>query len=103
MSIPEGYNFIKHLVEQGRAIEVFEIIEKLRKSDADLQAKLFESDRINRELLALSNRQASTIRSLTKAGDVMADFINPNPTAEMWGEEQAIKQAWENAKEDTQS
>ncbi len=68
-----------------------------------LQTKLEESDRINRELLALSNRQASTIRSLTKAGDVMADFISPNPTAEMWGEEQAIKQAWENAKEDTQS
>ncbi len=43
------------------------------------------------------------VERLTKAGDVMADFIHPSPTAEMWGEEPAIKQAWENAKEDTQS
>ena len=97
MSIPEGYNLIKHLVEQGRAIEVFEIIEKLRKSDADLQAKLFESDRINRELLALSNRQASTIRSLTKAGDEMAaDLIGE------FGSYNSVND-WNAAKEDTQS
>ena len=43
------------------------------------------------------------VERLTKAGDVLADFISPNPTAEMWGEEQAIKQAWENAKEGKQS
>jgi hypothetical protein len=54
--------------------------------------------------LMLQDRQAHLdaerkyVERLTKVGDVMADFISPNPTAEMWGEEQAIKQAWENAK-----
>jgi hypothetical protein len=59
--------------------------------------------------LMLQDRQAHLdaerkyVERLTKTGDVMADFISPNPTAEMWGEEQAIKQAWENAKEGKQS
>ncbi len=99
MSIPEGYNLIKHLVEQGRAIEVFEIIDKLRKSDADLQAKLFESDRINRELLALSNRQSSTIRSLTKAGDAMMGWIDHQHDDSGYKH----SEAWEAAKEGQQS
>lgn len=38
---------------------------------AHLKAEVENSKRINTELLALSNRQASTIRSLTKAGDEM--------------------------------
>ena len=62
-----------------------------------LQMKLEESDRINRELLALSNRQASTIRSLTKAGNEMAaDLIGE------FGSYNSVND-WNAAKEDTQS
>jgi hypothetical protein len=62
-----------------------------------LQTKLEESDRINRELLALSNRQASTIRSLTKAGNEMAaDLIGE------FGSYNSVND-WNAAKEDTQS
>jgi hypothetical protein len=62
-----------------------------------LQTKLEESDRINRELLALSNRQASTIRSLTKAGDEMAaDLIGE------FGSYNSVND-WNATKEKTQS
>jgi len=72
-----------------------------------LQTKLEESDRINRELLALSNRQASTIRSLTKAGDAMIDewwlqLSCPERMKASWMQEQAIVD-WNAAKEETQS
>ena len=57
------------LVEMNRlAAEVADL-----KSEADrLKAEVENSKRINTELLALSNRQASDIRRLTKAGDELS-------------------------------
>jgi hypothetical protein len=42
---------------------------------ARLKAEVENSKRINTELLVLCNRQASTIRSLTKAGDELHAFL----------------------------
>ena len=45
---------------------------KAMAENARLKAEVENSKRINTELLALSNRQASDIRRLTKAGDNLA-------------------------------
>lgn len=49
--------------------------ESLEAENARLKAEVENSNRINTELLILSNRQASDIRRLTEAGDAMADCI----------------------------
>ena len=66
---------------------------------ARLKAEVEQSKRINTELLVLSERQASDIRRLTKAGDAMAKAIRWLP--------QSISDhhldAWNAAKEGKQS
>lgn len=47
----------------------------LEAENARLKAEVENSKRINTELLVLSNRQASDIRRLTKAGDAMASKL----------------------------
>ena len=59
-----------------------------------LKAEVENSKRINTELLALSNRQASEIRRLTKAGDLMC---------RMAGNNQVINRHWKTAKKGVQS
>ena len=53
-----------------------------------------DNSNINTELLALSNRQASDIRRLTKAGDLMC---------RMAGNNQVINRHWKTAKKGVQS
>jgi len=62
MSIPEGYNFIKHLVEQGRALEVFEIIVNLRKASNGLQLELMTIEEKNQRMLAAGDAMANYVR-----------------------------------------
>ena len=70
-----------------------------------LQTKLEESDRINRELLALSNRQASTIRSLIKAGDATSQRLHWFCRKWGWKDDdlKTLTPEWEAAKEGQQS
>jgi hypothetical protein len=66
----------------------------LFQENARLKAKVENSKRINTELLALSNRQASDIRRLTKAGDAMASGLQG-----MAGERpKALADEWHDAK-----
>jgi predicted RNase H-like nuclease (RuvC/YqgF family) len=61
---------------QAEGLNAFD--NKLREAEAEnarLKAEVENSKRINTELLALSNRQASDIRRLTKAGDDLAANI----------------------------
>ena len=51
------------------------IIDTQLKVIDELKAEVENSNRINTELLIISNRQASDIRRLTEAGDAMADCI----------------------------
>lgn len=51
-----------------------------------LKAEVENTNRINTELLVLSNQQASVIRNLTNAGDAMAEMLTPN---EEWREQSA--------------
>jgi hypothetical protein len=59
---------------------------------ARLKAEVENSKRINTELLVLSNRQASDIRRLTKAGDAMASGLQgmagerPKALADEWND-----------------
>ena len=65
--------------ERVDCLSVTSLKKQLVEADAEnarLKAEVENSKRINTELLALSNRQASDIRRLTKAGDwMMADLI----------------------------
>jgi cell division protein FtsB len=50
----------------------------------EMEAEAENSKRINTELLVLSNRQASDIRRLTKAGDVMAIMLQHDEVSKEW-------------------
>ena len=74
------------------------MLEGCAKEIEEMEAEVENSKRINTELLVLSNRQASDIRGLTKAGDCLEDWIawkcdSPAGTAE------PIIEAWNAAKE----
>ena len=62
--------------EQGKYVEYADY--------ALLKAEVENSKRINTELLALSNRQASDIRRLAKAGDNVANFLGPCYAVREW-------------------
>jgi predicted RNase H-like nuclease (RuvC/YqgF family) len=49
-----------------------------------LKAEVENSKRINTELLVLSNRQASDIRRLTKAGDWLVEAVQTDDCWENW-------------------
>lgn len=91
------------LREQMKAVPVekqlMSRIGELNAENARLKAEVEQSKRINTELLVLSERQASDIRRLTKAGDAMAKAIRWLP--------QSISDhhldAWNAAKEGKQS
>jgi SMC interacting uncharacterized protein involved in chromosome segregation len=68
------------------------------KTEADrLKAEVENSKRINTDLLALSNRQASDIRRLTKAGDAMQDALKIQVWP--WASQFKSIQQWNAAKE----
>ncbi len=69
-----------------------------REENARLKAEVENSKRINTELLVLSNRQASDIRRLTKAGDDLAANIGNDERSQ-----DICADAWNAAKEDKQS
>ena len=60
-------------IEYGRPW--WEVMDEIQAENARLKAEVEQSKRINTELLVLSERQASDIRRLTKAGDAMAKVI----------------------------
>jgi len=73
---------------------------------ARLKAEVENSKRINTELLALSNRQASDIRRLTKAGDALAGEAIRLEYSNYWSEYEKVEdvcidevEAWHKAKE----
>ena len=62
---------------------------------ARLKAEVEQSKRINTELLVLSERQASDIRRLTKAGDAMMGWIDRQHDDSGY----PFSEAWEAAKQ----
>lgn len=75
--------------------------------NARLKAEVENSKRINTELLVLSNRQASDIRRLRKAGDELANTIQFNEEMEKDYDGETIVhpsvERWNEAKEGKQS
>ena len=64
---------VERLTAWGRGLE--SDLSHARVEISFLKAEAEKSKRINTELLVLSNRQASDIRRLHKAGDAMVDYI----------------------------
>ena len=83
-------------VEYKRAVEQYNgIIDTQLQEIARLKAEVEQSKRINTELLVLSERQASDIRRLTKAGDAMMGWIDRQHDDSGY----PFSEAWEAAKQ----
>ena len=79
--LDKGSWISSNVKDENRCVWVLEsdylnMKESLEAENARLKAEVENSKRINTELLALSNRQASDIRRLTKAGDAYSDVMD---------------------------
>jgi hypothetical protein len=74
--LPDGWN--------SSVAKACDLLAEKDKDYARLKAEVENSKRINTELLVLSNRQASDIRRLTKAGDWLVEAVQTDDCWENW-------------------